>query len=62
MKKVQGKTERLRPKNLKDLRSFLGPLDQMNKFIQKLALLCFSFRDILTQIQSGLKLMKKRLI
>ena len=45
--KVQGITERLRPMNLKDLRSYLGAVNQMNKFIPELASLCFAFRDIL---------------
>ena len=31
--KVQGITERLRPGNLKELRSFLGAVNQLNKFI-----------------------------
>ena len=45
--KVQGITERLRPRNLKDLRPYLGAVNQMNKFIPELASLCSAFRDIL---------------
>ena len=45
--KVQGITEKLRPTNLKELRSFLGAVNQFNKFIPDLASTCFSFRSIL---------------
>ena len=45
--KVQGISERLRPTNLKQLRSFLGAVNQFNKFIPDLAKLCFSFRTLL---------------
>ena len=34
--KVQGITEKLRPTNLKELRSFLGAVIQFNKFIPDL--------------------------
>ena len=34
--KVQGQTEKLRPTNLKELRSFLGAVNQFNKFIPDL--------------------------
>ena len=45
--KVQGITEKLRPTNLKELRSFLGAVNQFNKFIPDLAAICFPFRSIL---------------
>ena len=45
--KVQGITEKLRPTNLKELRSFLGAVNQFNNFIPDLALTCFPFRSIL---------------
>ena len=41
--KVQGITERLRPTNLKELRSFLGAVNQLNKFVPELATICFPF-------------------
>ena len=34
--KVQGITEKLRPTNLKELRSFLGAVNQFNKFVSDL--------------------------
>ena len=45
--KVQAITEKLRPENLKELRSFLGAINQFNKFIPDLASICFPFRSIL---------------
>ena len=39
--------EKLRPTCLKDLRSFLGAVNQFNKFISDLASICFPFRTIL---------------
>ena len=45
--KSQGITERLRPTNLKQLRSFLGAVNQFNKFIPNLAGMSFPFRKIL---------------
>ena len=45
--KVQGITEKLRPTNLKELRLFLGAVNQFNKFIPDLASICFPFRSIL---------------
>ena len=38
---------KLRPKNLCDLRSFMGPLNQMNRFIPNLANLCALLRTLL---------------
>ena len=49
--KVQGITDRLRPTNLKELRSFLGAVNQLNKFIPDLAAECFPFRNILKKIR-----------
>ena len=45
--KSQGISERLRPTNLKQLRSFLGAVNQFNKFIPSLAAISFPFRSIL---------------
>ena len=45
--KVQGITERLRPTNFKELRSYLEAVNQINKFIPDLAAECFPFRNIL---------------
>ena len=43
--KSQGISERLRPTNLKQLRSFLGAVNQFNKFIPSLASISFPFRS-----------------
>ena len=45
--KVQGISERLRPTNLKQLLSFLGAVNQFNKFIPDVVKLCFPFRNLL---------------
>ena len=45
--KVQELTEKLRPENSKELRSFLMAVNQFNKFILDLASICFPFRSIL---------------
>ena len=45
--KIQAITEKLRPKNLKELRSYLGAVNQMNRFIPNLAQLCFPLRPLL---------------
>ena len=45
--KVQGITEKLRPTNLKELKSFLGAVNQFNKFVSDLASIYFLFRSIL---------------
>ena len=45
--KSQGINERLRPTNLKQLRSFLGAVNKFNKFIPNLALISHPFRSIL---------------
>ena len=45
--KSQGISERLQTTNLKQLRSFLGAVNQFNKFIPKLAAISFPFRSIL---------------
>ena len=49
---VQGITEKLRPTNLKELRSFLRAVNQFNKFIPDLASTCFPFRSILKKRRS----------
>ena len=45
--KVQGISDRLKPTNLKQLRSYLGAVNQFNKFIPNLATICFPFRTVL---------------
>ena len=45
--KSQGISERLRSTNLKQLRSFLGAVNQFNEFIPNLALISHPFRSIL---------------
>ena len=45
--KVQGITERLRPGNLRELRSFLGAVNQLNKIVPDSANICAPFRSIL---------------
>ena len=50
--KIQGITEKL-PKNLKELRSFLGAVNQFNKFIPDVASICFPFRSILKEDAEG---------
>ena len=45
--KVPGITERLRPGNLKELRSFLGAVNQLNKFVPDFVNICAPFRSIL---------------
>ena len=45
--KVQGIFDKLRPTNLKELRSFLGVVNQFNRFVPDLATICFPFRSIL---------------
>ena len=45
--KVQGISDKLRLTNLKELRSFLGAINQFNRFFPDLATICFHFRSIL---------------
>ena len=45
--KMQGLTEKLRLTNLSELRSFLGAVNQLNKFIPYLAVISSSFRSVL---------------
>ena len=45
--KIQAILEKLKPKNLKELRSYLGAVNQMNRFIPNLAQLCFKLRPLL---------------
>ena len=45
--KVQAITERLKPKNLKELRSYLGAINQLVKFLPNLAQTTHGFRDLL---------------
>ena len=47
--KVQGISERPRPTNLKQPRSFLGAVNQFNKFIFDVAKLCFPIRTLLKE-------------
>ena len=45
--KAQAISEKLRPTNLKELRSFLGAVNQLDKFVPDLASICYPFRSIL---------------
>ena len=45
--KVQARTEKLTPKSLKELRSYLGAVNQLNRFIPSLAQLCHELRPLL---------------
>ena len=49
--KVQAITEKLTPKNLKELRSYLGAVNQLNRFIPNLAQLCHELRPLLKKYQ-----------
>ena len=44
---VRAITDRLRPQNRKDLRSFMEAINQMNRFIPGLAHLCIPLRRLL---------------
>ena len=45
--KVQGITGLLRPGNLRELRPFLGAVNQLNEFVPDLVNICTPFRSIL---------------
>ena len=49
--KIEAITEKLRPKNLNNPRSFLGATNQMNKLISNLADLCAPLRPLLKRDQ-----------
>ena len=49
--KVQAITEKLTPKSLKELRSYLGAVNQLNRFIPNLAQLCHELRPLLKKDQ-----------
>ena len=42
---MKGVTVKLRPTNLKGLGSFLGAINQFNRFVTDLAPICFQFRS-----------------
>ena len=44
--KIQAITEKLKPKRLKELSSYLGAESQMNRFIPNVAQLCFKLRHL----------------
>ena len=46
---IQGISNRLKPSNLKELRSYLGAVNQLNKFIPNLAEYYFPFRPLLKE-------------
>ena len=48
--KVQAITKKLTPKNLKELRSYLGAVNQLNSFIPVLAQLCHELRPLLKKV------------
>ena len=45
--KVQAITEKMKPKNLTELRSYLGAVNQLSRFIPNLAMKTEPFRDLL---------------
>ena len=47
--KIQAISNRLRPKTLKEQRSLMGALNQMNRFIPNLAKLCATLRPLLSK-------------
>ena len=47
--KIQAISDKLKPRNLKDLRSFMGAINQMNRFIPNLAKLCAPLRPLLSK-------------
>ena len=47
--KIQAITDKLKPKNLKELRSYLGAVNQLNRFLPSLAQLCSPQRPLLKQ-------------
>ena len=49
--KVQAITEKLTPKSLKELRSYLGAVNKLNSFIPNLAQLCHELRPLLKKDQ-----------
>ena len=49
--KVQATTEKLTPKSLKELRSYPGAVNQLNRFIPNLAQLCHELRPLLKKDQ-----------
>ena len=50
--KVQARTEKLTPRSLKELRSYLGAVNQLNRFIPNLAQVCHELRPLLKKDQS----------
>ena len=51
--KVQAITDELEPKNLKDLRSFMEAINQMNQFLPNLANVCAPLRPLLKKDNEG---------
>ena len=47
--KIQTITNRIKPKNLKELCLFMGAINQMNRFIPNLAQLCAPLRPLLSK-------------
>ena len=47
--KIQAISDKLKPQNKKDLRSFMGTINQMNRFIPNLAKLCAPLRPLLSK-------------
>ena len=50
---VQAITDELEPKNLKDLRSFMEAINQMNQFLLNLANVCAPLRPLLKKDNEG---------
>ena len=45
--KIQKIIDKIQPQTLKQLRSYLGAVNQFNRFIPDLAKLCYTFRNLL---------------
>ena len=52
--KIQDISDKRKPQNLKDLRSLMGAINQMNRFISNLAKLCAPLRPLLSRTQNGI--------
>ena len=50
---IRAKYERITPKQLKEFRSFMGPINQKNNFVPYLAQLCVPLRPFLSKENDG---------
>ena len=46
-RKIQKILDKIQPQTLKQLRSYLGEVNQFNRFVLDLAKLCYPFRNLL---------------